>query len=412
MEQVERVGSVRCLAALGAVLILGLALSSPATCQKSKRVKPAVVRKELAAFFKEVDRHYPFFKVKGIEKDWKKTKIEALKRAKKCKTEADFCELVVDAAKRLRDGHLSFPKVDLGLPEPEPRYWPGVVLWPATENRVVVLSVPKSLDGVCKPGMVLTKIDGKPARAYLEARAREEWDRGGFFSSPQRARFFAYRTPLQSEKQNQKFKLEWFDGKKKRSRSVRAELPVGGWMHNYNMPEGLTQSAKSVWHGTIGDCAYVWLRRMDSSAEDGFAKALAAHSDAKAWIVDLRGNTGGGYDRSFVAKLPELAEGRRKVAVLIDAGCISAGETFARDLVEKANAKLYGQTTAGSSSTKKVVELWDGKLHVRFSIGTRRGLGKTIEFHGIAPHVDVEANPDEVLAGKNSTLERALADLR
>ncbi len=67
-------------------------------------------------------------------------------------------------------------------------------------------------------------------------------------------------------------------------------------------------------------------------------------------IVDLRGNSGGGYDRSFVSKLPALATGRRKVAVLLDAGAISAAETFARDLVEHAKAKIYGQTSAGSSS--------------------------------------------------------------
>lgn len=375
--------------------------------------------KEFAKLAKAIDRDYPFFKVKGIASSWKKTKRALQKRAKKCRKEAEFFEIVLDALRELRDGHASLPKVEIERPKTAKKsYWPGLVMMPATEGRVVVVAVPKALDGVCKPGMVVTKINGKAARAFLDARGEATWKRGGFFSSPQRARFFEYRTALSGTKRGEKYKIEWLDGKKKRSRSVRAELESRGWMHNYHMPKGLENSARSVWHSEIasagkqGACGYIYLRRMDSSAEDGFAKAVAAHPDVRAWIVDLRGNTGGGYSKSFVARLPALAKGGRKVACIVDAGCVSAGETFARDLVRHAKARIYGQTSAGSSSTKKIVELCDGRLHVRFSIGTRSGLKKTIEFHGIPPHVEVEADPAELLAGKNTEIERALRDLR
>lgn len=384
------------------------------TSELPAQKKGAAYKKELATLLSALDRDYPFFKLKGIRAAWKKTKRDAQKRVKKCKGDAAFFAIVLDVVRALRDGHASFPKVEIETGKAPSQFWTGLVLLPATEKRVVAIAVPKALDGVCEPGMVVTKIDGKSARAYLDARADAMWKAGGFFSSPQRARFFEYRVPLTSEKRGQKFKIEWLDGKKKRSRSIRADLTPKGWMHNYNMPSGLEQGARSVWHGSVADgkVGYVWFRRMDASAEEGFAKALEAHPDVGAWVVDLRGNTGGGYSKSFVARLPALAKGKRKVACLVDAGCISAGETFARDLYRHAKARVFGQTSAGSSSTKKVVDLLGGKLQVRYSVGTRSGIQKSIEFWGIEPHVPVEADPEEVRAGKNSTLERALEYLR
>ncbi|MCA8970777.1 MAG: hypothetical protein KDC95_13365 [Planctomycetes bacterium] len=394
---------------LCAVFVAGAARHVPALPQ---RQSAKIFAKELDSLLKELDRGSPFFVVKGIAKDWKKAKAELRSRVKKCKSEADFFDLVVEAGRRLRDGHFQITKADVEKNEFPKSWWPGIAMLPATENRVVVMGVPRSLSGVLEVGDVVTKIDGKPARDVLDARAAGEWDRGGYFSSPQRARFFAYRTALMTEEANAKFDLEWIDSKgKKRRRSVRAEYEPRGWQHEYNMPEGLESAAKSVYFAKIGTTGYIYFRRLDATAESGFAKAVAGLADVSAWIVDLRGNTGGGYDRTFVDRLPELAKDSRKVAVLIDGGCISAGETMARDLVRHAKARLYGQTTAGSSSTKKLLDLLGGKIQVRYSNASRNGIKRDIEFYGIEPDVIVEADPDEVRSGKNSMIEYALRQL-
>ncbi len=392
-----------------AVFVAGAARHMPALPQ---RQSPKVFAKEFESLLKELDRGSPFFDVKGISRDWKKAKAELRSRVKKCNSEADFFDLVVEAGRRLRDGHFQITKADVEKNEFPKSWWPGISMLPATENRVVVMGVPRSMSGVLEVGDVITKIDGKSARDVLDGRAADDWERGGYFSSPQRARFFAYRTALMTEEQNAKFDLEWIDseGKKKR-RSVRAEYEPRGWQHEYNMPEGLEAAAKSVHFTKIGTTGYIYFRRLDATAEAGFAKAVAALSGVSAWIVDLRGNTGGGYDRSFVDRLSELEKGSRKVAVLIDGGCISAGETMARDLVRHAKASLYGQTTAGSSSTKKLLDLLDGKIQVRYSNASRKGIKRDIEFYGIEPDVIVEANPDELRAGKNSMIEYALREL-
>lgn len=377
-----------------------------------QRPSPKVFAKELESLLKELDRGSPFFDVKGIAKDWKKAKAELRSRVKKCKSEADFVDLVVEAGRRLRDGHFQITKADVEKNEFPKSWWPGIAMLPATEDRVIVMWVPRSMSGVLEVGDVITKIDGKPARDVLDGRAADEWDRGGYFSSPQRARFFAYRTALVTEEQNAKFELEWIDSKgKKKHRTVRAEYEPRSWQHEYHMPEGLEAAAKSVHFTKIGTTGYVYFRRLDETAESGFAKAVAGLAGVSSWIIDLRGNTGGGYDRTFVDRLSELAKDSRKVAVLIDGGCISAGETMARDLVRHANARLFGQTTAGSSSTKKLLDLLDGKIQVRYSNASRNGIKRDIEFYGIEPDVVVEADPDEVRAGKNSMIEYALREL-
>ena len=102
-----------------------------------------------------------------------------------------------------------------------------------------------------------------------------------------------------------------------------------------------------MWHGRLeSGFGYIYLRRIDETIEKGIAAAMEAHGDVDGWIVDLRGNTGGGYDRSLKTLIGRL---KKPVAAIIDAGCISAGETVARDLVNECGARLFGTTSAGSS---------------------------------------------------------------
>ena len=50
--------------------------------------------KDLEAFFQEIDRHYPFFEVKKITREWKAAKKALLARARRCRTDAEFIEIV------------------------------------------------------------------------------------------------------------------------------------------------------------------------------------------------------------------------------------------------------------------------------------------------------------------------------
>ena len=114
---------------------------------------------------------------------------------------------------------------------------------------------------------------------------------------------------------------------------------------------------------------------------------------------------GGNYSSELPAALVET---ELPLAVIIDAGCMSAGETLARDLKNVAGAKLFGSTTAGASSAKYTWSFPSGVATLILSQRSRGGLnGKPIEFFGIAPDVPIEADPAELARGENSEIKAA-----
>lgn len=361
---------------------------------------------DMKAFVKEVKKTYPFFDLKDIRKDWSKLGKRLEKEAKKCKTDTEFIALVQEGVSGLRDAHSYISDCAVELPKSETRYYSGLSLLPATDGRVVVMFSPRGAGASLKAGQVVLKIDGKDAREVLEERAAASWEAGGSFSSPQRALFWEYRYALQGES-GTKHKLTVLDGNKKKTVKLSCRTEMGSWAHNYHLPEDLQKVGKSFYHTVLpSGYGYMYLRRVDSSISEGMAVALEASRDVPGWVVDLRGNTGGGYDNELTDLVASI---KVPVVAILDAGCISAGETLARDFVNLADAHLIGTTSAGSSSVKTHWPFPSGIATVRISTRSRSGIdGKMIEFHGITPHEIVEAVPEEVQAGLNSEIQRAV----
>ena len=362
---------------------------------------------DLAAFFDEVDRTYPFFELKGIRSDWEATKQRLTARLSDCGSDAAFLGIVLDAIRCLRDAHMSLRSEKVELQPLPARYYPGISFLPASDNRVVLLYPPREHAARLKTGTLVTHIDGQEARRMLEARGRAAWEAGGFFSSPQRARLFEYRIPLRGER-GEAHRITFLVDGKEWTTTLRSTVEARGWPRNHNMPAGLERVGRSLHFTKLsGGAGYMYVRRVDGSVEPGVARATASHPDAAGWILDLRGNSGGGYGRSLLAAIQALP---RPVAVLIDAGCASAGETLARDIRRLAGARLFGSPTAGSSSSKRTWAFPSGLAVVKLSTRSRwRGDRQPIEFNGVDPDVTVEAVPEELIAGRNSAIRRAEA---
>ena len=368
-------------------------------------VTGSVYERDLAAFFAVVDESYPFFDLKGIRLDWVLTKQRLAEKAKACTSGTEFLGIVVEAAQCIRDGHLRILETKADLPARQPQYYPGISFMPATGNRVVVMYPPKGHEEQLKTGTVVTKIDGKDARDVLERRAKEAWAQGGFFSGPQRARLFSYRIALTGDK-GQRHTITYLDGDRPREVVLTADTAAQGWPHTYCLPKPLTQVGRSFWYASLpSGVGYMYLRRVDDSTEPGIREALKEHPRAIGWIADLRGNSGGGYDEGLINAIKALPP---PVAILIDAGCISAGETLARDFRRYSGARLFGTKSAGSSSSKRQWKFPSGIAVVSFSQRSRwRSDRKPIEFNGIDPDELVEPVPEEVAAGINSAIRRA-----
>lgn len=184
--------------------------------------------------------------------------------------------------------------------------------------------------------------------------------------------------------------------------------------------------------------------------EKGLGESLELAKKAKALVVDMRGNPGGndGYTRAYIsylidkpipagrvtikissetlARYGELEEDAENpgwtpfmrgqiqprgdspfkgpVAMLIDGGCVSSCEGSAVMFKFSGMAKLYGETTMGSSGYPVTIPLPYSRGSVRIPTWIQiQPDGAPIEDHGIEPHVRVESP---------KALEAALADIR
>ncbi len=375
---------------------------------------PAHYEEALKAFVAQVDSTYPFFDLKGIRADWDRCKADLLARVKTCRTPDTFSTLLWEAKCCLRDAHLGFTDLKGKIAFPE-YYYPGVSFLPAAKGQVVIMGAPSDYQPMLSPGVVVTHIDGQPARAFLEAEAARAWREGGPFSSPQRARLFAFRMPLKG-KQGETHQLTIAAQKGVQVVAVASKWPVRGWPHMYAMPAGLQRYGRSCWYALLGSgYGYIYLRYIDRSFVPGIDAAMKAFGQAKGVIFDLRGNGGGGYGTDFHMRFDKKAGPQpgapfydREIVVLIDAGTTSAGETVARDLARLAGAHVMGSRTSGASSAKRAWTLPYGLGTVIFSTRSRGGIGGTpIEYNGIAPQEEVEIVPEELQAGLNSGILRA-----
>ncbi len=360
---------------------------------------------DMDEFVKEVDEEYPFFELKGIRSDWTDAKEELRQRAKNCKSDQEFLLIMYDAVRTLRDGHMGARKARVQLPTLPPRYYPGISFLPATNGRVVIMYAPEAHAGTLKTGVVVTKIDGTDARQWLEKRTEAAWNEGGFFSSLQRARLFEYRQGLRGE-QGEKHTISCLVDGREEQFELMCDTVARGWPHTYNMPADSKRVGRSFYYTKLAsDVGYMYLRRVDASVPAGIDEALAAHPSVPGWIVDLRGNGGGGYGRDLIERMEKFP---RPAAVLIDAGCMSAGETLARDFRALADARVFGSKTAGCSSAKRTWTFPSGIASLSFPTRSRwRGDRKPIEFNGIDPDVEVETVPEELLEGNNTAILRA-----
>ena len=384
--------------------------AAQATAQSASPPGSSEYESDWGAFEQEVDEKYAFFKLKGIAGDWREAKPALRKRVASCASQQEFLEVVRDAIFTLRDAHMRIVDVKGKAPDWPKRYHIGVTFTPAADGRVVVMGAARKLAKRLPTGTVVTKIDGKDAREVLERRAREAWKRGGPFSSPQRARMFEYRLPLRGDKGRRHTITCVSRGGKARRLTLPSAYEAVGWQHTYNRPGDLKRVGRSIFYTRLdGDIAYVYLRRIDRSVKAGLDKALADHGGMKGWIIDLRGNGGGGYRGDLIQRIKTFP---RPTAVLIDAGCMSAGETLARDFRRYADARLFGSPTAGASSAKRRWRFPSGRAAVVLATRSRwRADGKPIEFNGIQPDERVEAVPKELARGENSCILRAKAYL-
>lgn len=389
-----------------------------------KRIAPEEMAKEVSyaeAFrdlYIQLRRYYPCFELKNI--DWQAVGEELLPRAEEIETDDQFALLCLELVARLEDSHASLLPAKARLPQiPFPQWDPGFACLLDDQDRPVVYYVdrggPAEQAGVAV-GMVVTSIDGVPAKEAMESWKKQMTKYVGY-SSRRYLRYQAARMFCRQMTQGQivKVELETIDGER-----VTHELPCTlGVRYLPRLPvpiPGIADSGNISWTMLDDEIGYIYVRRIRGDLPEQLDRAVKELKQAKGIIVDVRGNSGGGFDasrshRNFAPnddQEPHRPRFHGPMALLLDSRCISAGEGWASWFIAEDRARTFGETTAGASARKTVYPLKNGLYQVRFPVKAYTGfLDRPIERRGLEPDAPIRQSAANLAAGRDTVLEAA-----
>jgi len=402
-------------------VVLAIALSASCLCAQSNdsislrdRVITATkIYHQIATFFPDLSR-------KQFDQDYAEYLAQVL-AASDDRRNFDLASMALIAT--LHDGHTWFYDnwFDKTFGQPV-----GFVSYPWEGKWVVIRSGVASL----KSGDVIEAIDGTPTQQYFE-RSRKYISA----SSDRDAGVSFFDTPVLFP---ERFTATLDGGRQAiidREHDKKQEPPAnteGRWL-------------------ALGSVAYIRVPNFrgiqTSSAALDYLKQF---HDAKAVILDVRGNPGLGdgtpLQRSLMDKpypmwtehsnmkggfllreydiaYPEMAQlttGEAMIRprnpvytgnlfLLIDRGCTCACEDFVMAFKVTKRAQLVGETTAGSFSMTNFTQFENGMILNIASVRHTFPDGSKFEGVGIAPDIEVHPTIQDLKAGKDMVLERALA---
>ncbi|HVS79961.1 MAG TPA: S41 family peptidase [Candidatus Paceibacterota bacterium] len=141
---------------------------------------------------------------------------------------------------------------------------------------------------------------------------------------------------------------------------------------------------------------------------------LDAAIDMASWFLPsgttvVREDFGGKQDEQvYKSKGYDIFNNQLKMAILVDGGSASASEILAGALSENGVAKLVGQQTFGKGSVQELVKITpDTSLKVTVARWLTPN-GISISHNGLTPDYAVPLTADDVAAGRDPQLDKAL----
>lgn len=183
-----------------------------------------------------------------------------------------------------------------------------------------------------------------------------------------------------------------------------------------------------------GNIGYIRLRQFGDDTDQAIKAATTdlASQGVKNIVLDLRDNPGGYLNSAVTVSSEFLASGTVveersrhsesktlvanpggkltdvKLIILVNQGSASAAEITAGALKDNGRATLVGVKTFGKGSVQEVKDLADGN-QLKITVAhwyTPKGIN--ISKEGIAPDVEVKISSDDVSAGRDPQLDKAL----
>lgn len=397
----------------------------------------SVYEKDVAFALDELEKQCgSFFELKHIV--WKDVRKQFESNAAQVKSDQDHLILLTRLLARLKDGHaavlargktnsLTWP-VDGAWKVTGARVGPGMFLCRIGSKIYVKTSWGATAETGVKPGMELVAVDGEPVADWLEHRIAFWRDLKGF-STDQQEFFFACHGGLARPVGTRlELDLETVDGKRMTRMITYSDADPRPWGPSA-FPRGLESSADLRFALLKSGFGYIHVRRSKETLPEQIDRALETVGAAPGLVIDFRANTGGGCDHdAFMGRFVPQGETLHfaktyasagphpyagPIVVIVDATCVSAGETTSGILEEDGRAYMIGESaTAGMSSQKTTIELPSGLFGLYVSVASNKGRfngGKGIEGIGVVPHEIVEYSREDLAAGVDTLIARAEA---
>ncbi|HYC76166.1 MAG TPA: hypothetical protein VEI02_00945 [Planctomycetota bacterium] len=248
-------------------------------------------------------------KAKGV--DWRRATEPLLKEAKKTRSHEEHAVWLTRLLARLRDGHaeVRLTEKTRGSKAPvEPKAGPGMFLCRAGDRVSTLNAFGAAAAAGVTAGAEIFKLDGLPATEWLDRRVADLRDRVPF-STDHQADAFACRQGLAAAP-GTKLAVEF---KGVEGASKRATVVVGrdGFVHDGPafFPAGLEKSGDLRFGRTPKGYGYLHIRRCASDLAERLDAPPATLAGAAGLILDLRGNSGGGFDHdAFMGRFVPAGE--------------------------------------------------------------------------------------------------------
>jgi len=211
----------------------------------------------------------------------------------------------------------------------------------------------------------------------------------------------------------------------KGARTFRIRTLYSDW--NLRYYEWNQKNYAAVKRKTGGRVGYIHLTDMDEEGLKQFEQGFRAERYRDGLIIDVR-NNGGGFVSWFIIdklerKLAFLTKTRNfhpmyyphgvhlgPIVVLCNEGTGSDGEVFSEHVkVLKLGTLIGTRTWGGLIGIINMIPLVDGGMLTQSNVGFANLHGQwVVENHGVDPDIVVENSPEDVLAGKDHQLEKAI----
>jgi C-terminal processing protease CtpA/Prc len=368
--------------------------------------------------FARLGRDYPCFELKGT--DWQAVGARLRPQVKEVQNDRQFGLLCLELVAALQDSHAQLLPAAAPVPEVEFPLWDAgfaclvddrgepVVYFVAAESAAARAGL--------KPGMTVQSVNGIEAGEAIQS-TKEHLKRYVGYSSDRYLRYHAYRFFARQQKQGQPIELVVaLPNSSEKKFHMRAEHRAG-YLPRLPVPiDGIADSGNVSWKMLEEQIGYIYVRRIQADLIESLDAAIKQLASARGLIIDVRGNSGGGFDSRRAFRNFDLEDGAepsrprftREIALLIDARCISAGEGWTSWFVARQRARLFGEATAGASARKTTYTLRNGLFKVRYPVKAYRGsLDRPIERRGLVPDVPLMPRAEDIAAGRDTVLEAA-----